>query len=92
MERHLIRPMRETIELLEECVRSWVVDSEKEASDRKIPEVDWRKMRSLDFQEILQSRGVLEKINNGRSCLLCPDFDIHVSHFACLGADYECVN
>ena len=80
MERHLIRPMQTTVELLEEVVRSWIIDSEG-SPDRKIPEVDWGKMRSLDFQETLQYRRVLEKINCGKSCLLCPEFDIHVSSF-----------
>ena len=81
MERHLIRPMQETVELLEEVVRSWIVDSKGESSNRKIPEVDWGKMKFLDFQETLQDRRALEMINRDRSCLLCPDFDIHVSSF-----------
>lgn len=81
MERLLIRPMRATVELLEEVVRSWIVDSEGESSDRGIPEVNWGKMRSLDFQETLQDRRVLEMFNRDRSCLLCPDFDVHVSSF-----------
>ena len=84
--------MRATVELLEEVMRSWIVDSERESSDRKIPEVDWGKMRSLDFQETLQYRKVLEKVNCDRSCLLCPDFDIHVSSFAYIGTVFECVN
>lgn len=71
--------MQATVELLQEVVRSWVGDSEGKSSDRRIPEVDWRKMKSLGFQEALQSRGALEKMNGNRSCLLCPDFDIHVS-------------
>lgn len=79
MERNLIRPMRTTVELLEEVVRSWVRDSEEDSTGRKIPEVDWRKMKSLNFQEALQSRGALEERNRNRSCLLCPDFDLHVS-------------
>lgn len=83
--------MRETVKLLEEIVRSWVVDSEGEPSDRKIPEVDWGKMRSLDFQETLQYRAVLVEINHNRTCLLCPDFDIHVSSFAWLGTGFEYV-
>jgi len=91
VERHLIRPMRATVELLEEVVRSWIVNSEGKSSDWKIPEVDWRKMKSLDFQEVLQSRGALEKINSNRSCLLCPDFGVHVSSFAYIGTDFECV-
>jgi len=81
VERHLIRPMRATVELLEEVVRSWIVDSEGESSDRKIPEVDWGKMKFLDFQETLQDRRVLEMINRDRSCLLCSDFGVHVSSF-----------
>lgn len=91
MERHLIKPMRTAVELLGEVVKSWIVDSERRTSDRKIPEVDWRKMRSLEFQETLQSRGVLERANRDRSCLLCPDFDSHVSPFARLGTELECV-
>ena len=79
MERHLSNPMRAAVKHLEQVVRSWVADSEGESSDRKIPEVDWRKMKSLNFQEALQSRGALEERNNNRSCLLCPDFDEHVS-------------
>lgn len=84
VERHLIRPMRATVELLEEVVRSWIASSEGGSSDRRIPEVDWGKMRSLDFQETLQYRAVLDKMNCSRSCLLCPDLDTHVSSFAFL--------
>jgi hypothetical protein len=73
--------MRSAVDLLEGIVKSWVINSEGESSDRKIPEVDWRKMKSLAFQETLQSRGILEEINSNRSCLLCPDFDVHVSSF-----------
>ena len=68
-------------------MKSWIVDSEKGTSNRKIPEVDWRKMRSLEFQETLRSREVLERTNKERSSLLCPDFAIHVSSFARLGTD-----
>jgi antiviral helicase SKI2 len=83
----LIRPMRTAVELLEEVVQSWIADS-KGASERKIPEVDWRKMKALEFQETLQSRGELERKNRDRSCLLCPDFDIHVGSFARSGTDF----
>ena len=92
MERHIIRPMRTAVKHLGEVVESWIIDSEKGPSDRKIPEVEWRKMRSLEFQETLQSRGVLERVNHERSCLLCPDFDIHVSLFVRLGTDLERVS
>lgn len=81
--------MRAAVELLEQVVQSWIADS-KGASERKIPEVDWRRMKALDFQEILQSRGALERKNRDRSCLLCPEFDIHVSSFACSGTEFGC--
>ena len=84
------RSAQSAVELLGETVKSWIGDSERGTSGRKIPEVDWR-VKSLDFQETLQSRGVLERTNGDRSCLLCPDFDIHVSLFARLGTGFECV-
>lgn len=77
VDRHVIRSMRAAVQLLGEVVKSWIIDSERGSSDRKVPEVDWRKMKGLEFQETLQSRGVLERLNKGRSCLLCPDFDVH---------------
>jgi antiviral helicase SKI2 len=83
--------MRETVKCLEEILGSWAVDAGGESSYRKIPEVDWRKMRSLNFQEALQSRGALEKKNSNRSCLICPDFDVHVSLSAYPGPDDEYV-
>jgi hypothetical protein len=88
VERH-VRPIRDAVKQLEEITKSWIVDSERGTSDRKIPEVEWRKMRSLEFQETLLSRGALEKANRDRSCLLCPDFDTHVSPFARLGTEVE---
>lgn len=77
------------VEQLEEIVKSWIVNSERGISNRKIPEVDWGKVRLLEFQETLLSRGVLEGENRDRSCLLCPDFDKHVSSFARIGTDCE---
>ena len=81
--------MRGAITLLEEVVRSWIVDSEKGSSDHKVPEVDWRKMKALEFQETLLSRAALERANRGRSSLLCQDFDIHVRSFTRSGTDSE---
>lgn len=71
--------MRAAVDLLQEVVRSWLVDSEAGSPDWKMPEVDWGRMKTLEFQETLQYRRVLEQINCSRSCLLCPDFDAHVS-------------
>lgn len=44
-----------------------------------IPEVDWRKMRSLEFQETLRTRDTLVKQLDSAGCTLCGDFDDHVS-------------
>ncbi|KAH9950987.1 antiviral helicase, partial [Amylocystis lapponica] len=42
-----------------------------------IPEVDWNKIRSLDFQEILRSRNELVKKLDKYGCTLCEDFEDH---------------
>lgn len=70
----MIRPMREAIELLDQAARSW-----SSSETRDIPEVDWSRMRSLNFQEVLQSRSEMEKLMQNRACTLCADFDTHVS-------------
>ena len=90
MQHHLIRSMRAAVELLEEIVKSWMANSER-SSGKKVPEVDWRKMKALEFQETLRSREVLERTIRDRSCLLCPDFDTHVRSFARLGTVVESV-
>jgi antiviral helicase SKI2 len=73
-ERHIIRPMKEAAGLLDEITRSWA------SSDMDvIPEVDWSRMRSLSFQETLQSRMEMEKKLGHRACELCANFDSHVS-------------
>lgn len=90
VELHLIRSMRAAVELLEEVLKSWIIESERGSPDWKIPEVGWRKIKGFEFQEALRSREVLERMNRKRSSLLCPDFDIHVSSFTRLGTDCEC--
>lgn len=44
-----------------------------------IPEVDWRRIRLLDFQEALRTRNMLVTQLDGVACTLCEDFDHHVS-------------
>jgi antiviral helicase SKI2 len=48
-----------------------------------IPEVNWDRIRTLDFQEALRSRNDLAKRRQGSSCTLCAEFHDHVSssHF-----------
>ncbi|KAF9444604.1 ATP-dependent RNA helicase [Macrolepiota fuliginosa MF-IS2] len=71
VERLLISKMREGIAALSLTLQEWLV------GDESIPEVDWSKIRSLDFQETLQRRNILRKRNSDKECLLCPDFIQH---------------
>jgi antiviral helicase SKI2 len=63
--------MREAIQLLDTATRAW-------AEARAIPEVDWSRMRSLNFQEVLQERQETEKKLGNQACKLCADFETHV--------------
>lgn len=44
-----------------------------------IPEVDWARMRTLEFQEALRSRDALVERLVQKACVMCGDFDEHVS-------------
>lgn len=46
-----------------------------------IPEVDWSRLRSLEFQETLRSRNERAKRLVSAECTSCPHFDDHVSSF-----------
>jgi antiviral helicase SKI2 len=70
---HLISKMNETISLLEAVASDWI-------SSGHIPEVDWSRMKSLEFQEALASRNKLVKQLDSYACVLCENFDDHVSH------------
>lgn len=64
--------MEEAIQALSGVLKQWL------QSD-SIPEVDWSRMRSLDFQETLRSRNERAKRLAIAQCTSCPDFDDHVS-------------
>lgn len=66
--------MREAIDSLDQVARSW-----SSSETREITEVDWTRMRSLNFQEVLQSRNEIEKRLQNKTCTLCANFDTHVS-------------
>jgi antiviral helicase SKI2 len=72
VDRHLINPMREVIKSLAEIVEEWI-------SAGTIPEVEWIRMRSLDFQEVLRARNELARQLDKYTCTLCGDFEHHVS-------------
>ena len=68
----MIRHMDDAIKLLSAVLNDWMVmDS--------ITEVDWSRIKLLDFQELLRSRNELVKDMQHYSCTVCEDFDEHVS-------------
>ncbi|KAF7302996.1 ATP-dependent RNA helicase [Mycena kentingensis (nom. inval.)] len=73
VDRHLISRMREALGQLQGLVSEW------NSADAPIPEVDWARMRSLEFQETLRSRNSLVEKLSSRGCLLCEDFENHYS-------------
>lgn len=44
-----------------------------------LPEVEWTRLRALEFQDLLRQRGVLRDRLVKMGCQLCPDFEEHVS-------------
>ncbi|KDR85602.1 hypothetical protein GALMADRAFT_234567 [Galerina marginata CBS 339.88] len=70
VDRHLISRMREAIAALRIIVQEW-------SAAGMVPEVEWSRMRALEFQEILRSRDhLIEKLRDKR-CVLCPSFANH---------------
>jgi antiviral helicase SKI2 len=63
--------MHEAVMSLAEIVEEWI-------SAGAVPEVEWVRMRSLDFQEILRARNELVRRLDTYSCTLCGDFEHHV--------------
>lgn len=61
---------QEAIAQLENLANEW-------ASSNYIPEVDWARVRSFDFQELLSQRNSLAKRLEGISCVLCEHFEQH---------------
>jgi antiviral helicase SKI2 len=54
-----------------------IYDSLKQSET--LPEVEWTRMRQLDFQEALKARNKLAERLQSMSCRLCADFAEHVS-------------
>ena len=73
--RHLITPMKEGVQELQVLVNEWIAAG-------SVSELDWTRMRALEFQDALRSRDDLAKRQSNRACVLCRDFDHHVGpHF-----------
>ncbi|KAI0304630.1 antiviral helicase [Russula brevipes] len=47
------------------------------ANNNHIPEVDWARMRLLEFQDLLSRRNTLVKRVEGSACVLCEEFEPH---------------
>jgi antiviral helicase SKI2 len=63
--------MKEGVGLLAELVHEWTTVG-------NIPEVDWSRMRSLEFQETLRDRNALMHRVTSTACVLCGEFEEHV--------------
>ena len=63
--------MREAVKSLDAMVQEWHASG-------AVPEVDWSRMRTLDFQEVLKSRNESARRLQDHTCTLCSDFDHHV--------------
>lgn len=70
-ERHIIKRLDEAVNSLAEIVKEWV-------SAGTVSEVEWIRMRSLDFQEAFRARNELVQRLDQYSCTLCGNFEHHV--------------
>jgi antiviral helicase SKI2 len=71
LERHLRSCMRDVISQLGDLANEW-------ASCDHVPEVDWARTRSLDFQELLSRRNMLVERLDCLACVHCEEFEQHV--------------
>lgn len=75
VERAKISYMNATLEQLSAIVAEWC---QLPGDPPTIPEVEWSKMRTLEFQEALRTREALARRLEGKQCILCQDFSTHV--------------
>lgn len=69
--------MKEGIALLRTLGTEW-------STATNVPEVDWSRLRTLEFQEILQTRKANVSRLTQKACVLCESFSDHVSCPRCL--------
>lgn len=60
------------------------------ANNDHVPEVDWARVRSLEFQELLNRRNRLFRSLGGLTCTLCGEFESHVCPFTLV--NYSALN
>jgi antiviral helicase SKI2 len=71
MEEHLKSRMNDTIAQVGVLVNEWDNNSQ-------VPEVDWTRIRSFEFQDRLNKRNTRLKRLEGSACVLCKEFEAHV--------------
>jgi len=79
IERHLMSPMNDVVAQLGALANEW-------ANNNHIPEVDWARMRLLEFQDLLSRRNTLVKRVEGSACVLCEEFEPHVCSTTLFGS------
>jgi antiviral helicase SKI2 len=72
--------MNEAVSLLRGILDEWTRREARVDGDAEIPEVDWGRMRQLEFQEALRSREAIGKRLVGKGCVLCEQFEEHVRY------------
>ncbi|KAJ7597378.1 antiviral helicase [Mycena floridula] len=72
VDRHLISRMKEGVSLLSALIEEW-------STAVSLPEADWSRLRTLEFQELIQTRTTLSDRQKSRACILCEDFSRHYS-------------
>jgi len=84
-ERHRISAMNDVVRQLSAILEEWqsgpvgTSTSDGNGEERTVPEIDLGKVRSFEFQEDLQKRELVRKGLKGRGCVLCANFEEHVS-------------
>lgn len=64
---------------MQACAETLAEIADQFKADDAIPEADWSKIRSLEFQDALRARAGLQKQLKKRTCVTHPDFEINVS-------------
>ncbi|KAI0639904.1 antiviral helicase [Trametes polyzona] len=70
VEKHRISYMNDAMRSLQQVLAEWLRAG-------SIPEVDWVKLKSLEFQELLRKRNELVPRLDRYTCVSCPSFDDH---------------
>lgn len=78
IEKQRISFMNEAIALLRGVLDEWTQREARIDENGEIPEVDWGRMRQLEFQEALRTREAIAKRLGGKECVLCERFEEHV--------------